>query len=412
MNNTTTNKPFSTYRYKRAEIAVDKSYNRPSEPFAPSNLAVVIMGYRRQYRSQGIAHFAQEWLEPTLSRIVSSLTERGYTVAEQTLGTEYGYKNYCFDVSKDEQLSTTLYVAHYDTVDRDITQPTYKYENGKAIQVASNVAEPVYKTVLTDHNRAYLADDSDANCLGADDGAGLAVMLHLMNSGVIGGYCFTTGEECGGIGADEVLKVFPNYLTQYTRSIEIDRRGTSEIIYAQGVGDCASQTFTNWLCEKLDMGHKPSDLGSYTDVATFAEVIAENVNIASGYVEAHSSNEQVDLAYLDKLGERLVAVASELEQAPTERKAGDFGLQAYYGYDWTGYKASKGGYGLAEVGNQLDEAHYDMLLKLFVEDKGFLAYALEVGGVTDVEEMDYLLHDYYGYGLADFQSVMDVAEGR
>ena len=419
-----------------------------NNPLSASSLALKIMSYRRQYNSKGIANFAQNYLEPTLLKIIDDLKAKGYTVATQVAGAnEYGFKNYCIDVSKDNNTSTTLYVAHYDTVDKDLaySKPiqTKRYDASRKKYVQVGEATPAicdemfYKHVSVKNGIAYLDKTHERNkyvgCLGADCGAGLAVMISLLAKGVLGGYCFTTGEECGGIGAEDVLTHASPFLKQYTHSVEIDRRNCDEVILSQGVGDCASEDFTRWLCNKLDMGHKPSEFGSYTDVATFAQVIPENVNIASGYVTAHTPDEKVDLVYLDTLADKLHAIAlSDWSSAPIVRKAGDFGeVYSYkkYGkgkshydyYDYygdyygdrygdyygkpksSGLKKVKGGKGKGVVG--ISEHVRQMLLSLFIIDPDFMEYVLQNGADND-DDVDTLMLNWNGYTMDEYQDIM------
>ena len=406
---TTTNPVTTIYKapsYKSATLQGKKDWTMPTDKFSVAKLAVEIMGYRRQYKSKGIANFCENWLEPVLNKIVAHLQSNGFVVASREEGTVKGYKNYCYDVSKQDHVGDVLFVAHYDTVDNDnASMPIYDPQTGAYKQVSQQ--QRLYKNVSVVDGIASLnmqdVTNAGAGCLGADDGAGLAVMLHLMHSGVVGGYCFTTGEECGGIGAGAVLRTYPTYLKQYKASIEIDRRGSSEIIISQGVGDCASQDFGDWLCTSLDMGHSTSLFGSYTDVATFAELIPENVNISAGYINAHSTNEQVDLDYLERLAEKLKLV--DWTKKPIKRIAGDFGDALPLGsgtkYGYTPSKAYKKHKKL-QYKAYLDEL--EEVAKIALQDPGFLEHLL-IQGADGIDDLDDASMSYYGL---DWESAKDM----
>lgn len=387
---------------------------RSTNKDAVHNLAVAIMGYRRQYGSAGIANFAKSWLEPTLQRTVADLQAKGYTVAFKQVGAELGYRNYLFDVSKDDTTSDVLYVAHYDTVDRDTGTAQTRWSKNTAQTVASE-HQMKYKAVSVKDGIAYLDMTQSANdgagCLGADDGAGLAVMINLMAHGVLGGYCFTTGEECGGIGAEAVRTQAEPFLKQYNYSIEIDRRGFDDVVWAQSVGECASITHAQWLCDQLNKhkmprgNFKPSDLGSYTDVATFADIIPENINIASGYINAHSSNEQVHLPYLDALADALAGL--DWSSAKVTRVAGDFGVPSYsyggYGYDYYDYpyygsRGNSKGVSKATGASYKREISDTDIAKIFLMHTDFMRYALSYGAVT-YDDLDALAEEFFGYNL-------------
>ena len=408
---------YKTYKkYEPQKLEGVKGWVFPADRNAPSVLASQIMGYRRQYRSQGIALFAKEWLIPKLQEIVAQLEKAGYTVATKVISSDsdgHGYHNFMFDVSKENDFGKTLYVAHYDTVDRDTGFSETRYGHGAPTH--SDKVQLTRKHVSVLDGVAFINEshllNEDAACLGADDGAGLAVMLNLMASGVLGGYCFTTGEEVGGVGAEAVLQHAEPFLKQYDFALEIDRRGTKDMVYEQSVGECASKAFAQWLVDELGMGHELSNRGSYTDVATFAEVIPENVNIASGYINAHSADEQVLLPYLDQLADALRKV--DWSKAKAERKAGDFNLPSYYGkgYDY-GYGYGSGysyGYGYSSKFStynkpdnpQTTEPVPDMLADLFAVDTDFMRHCILHGGIECYYDVDTACYGYYGSSFLD-----------
>lgn len=393
-------------------LTPNPEWHMPKEKNAASLLAWAIMKYRREYKSDGIAVFDKNWLEPKILEIKKDLEERlGYTVDLKVLGEEYGYRNYLIDVSSKGVVSNVLYVAHYDTVDKDVPRTTTKYDYKTKSYIYDEVdpvtPQKVWKKLKQDNNIVSLQDpltdpmNSGVGCLGADDGAGLAVMLNLMSLGVLGGYCFTTGEECGGIGAKAVLADARDYLENYTISIEIDRRGTTEIIRSQSAGDCASEKFTDWLCAELNMGHKSSDLGSYTDVSTFAECIRENVNIAAGYINAHTVNEQLDLSYIDELAENLSFVV--WDDAPVERTAGDYGRFQYqygngyfdYGYDDYAKRTYR-----KNRSAKLSETELTQLMQVFFYEADFMRKAL-AEGISDSSDLEDLCSTYFGVSFAE-----------
>ena len=408
---------YKTYKkYEPKQLEGVKGWVFPADRNAPSVLANQIMGYRRQFRSQGIALFVKEWLIPKLQEIVSQLEKAGYTVATKVINsgdTGHGYHNFMFDVSKDNDFGKTLYVAHYDTVDRDTGYSETRYGHGAPTH--SDKVQLTRKHVSVLDGVAFINESNilndDVACLGADDGAGLAVMLNLMANGVLGGYCFTTGEEVGGVGAESVLTHAEPFLKQYDFAVEIDRRGTKDMVYEQSVGECASKAFAQWLVDELGMGHELSNRGSYTDVATFAEVIPENVNIASGYINAHSADEQLLLPYLDQLADALRKV--DWSKAKAERKAGDFNLPSYsgtgYGYGYGYGSGYSYGYGYSSKSStyvkpdnpQLTEPVPDLLADLFAVDTDFMRHCVLHGGIECYYDLDTACYGYYGSSFTD-----------
>ncbi len=159
-----------------------------------------------------------------------------------------------------------------------------------------------------------------AEVLGADDGAGVAILCHLMANNIPGTYLFTTQEEVGGIGAKYVADNFPYLLEQFDRSICFDRAGTEEIITVQSGQRCASKEFAEALSvefEKQGMLYAESTRGVYTDNKEFAGILSENVNLGVGYDRQHGPNETLDLSHFGLLA--IAAVQIDWESLPTSR---------------------------------------------------------------------------------------------
>lgn len=119
-----------------------------------------------------------------------------------------------------------------------------------------------------------------------------------------------------------MIENMPDFFKKFKRAIEVDRKGTDEIIYKMSVGNCASLEFTKALGAAIDMQHKPSDKGSITDVGHIAKLVPENVNISAGYWLQHSANEYCVPAYLNTLGK--VMATLDWDALPTKRVAGVF----------------------------------------------------------------------------------------
>jgi hypothetical protein len=140
--------------------------------------------------------------------------------------------------------------------------------------------------------------------LGADDKAGVTVLLYLIHKRIPGTYYFFAGEECGCIGSKAAAKD-GNY-TAYDRIISFDRRNTCSIITYQQGSRCCSNDFAMALSEQyknLGMELKPDDTGLVTDSAQFTNLISECTNISVGYWSEHTHNERQDIAYLARLCE-------------------------------------------------------------------------------------------------------------
>jgi len=171
--------------------------------------------------------------------------------------------------------STTCFMAHLDTVHR---------EEGP---------NPVVWT-------SKVASTGGLSVLGADDGAGVALLAGLISLKIPALYLFSQGEESGGHGAQFVVENFADIFTNISRIISFDRRGKFDICGEQWCGPCASREFVAELGVRLGMGHMWA-CGTYTDNSEFRYLVPEIVNISVGYEHCHKPTESLDLEYLHSL---------------------------------------------------------------------------------------------------------------
>ena len=199
--------------------------------------------------------------------------------------------------------SQTLFSCHLDTVHRT----------------------PGLQIVGWDRDLAlfYKQSDGDDECLGADDGAGIWLLLEMIDAGVPGHYLFHYGEERGGIGSTGMAEYHADFLKQFQRAVAFDRRGSTSVISHQGWGRCCSDTFAEVLADALNadsvLRMLPDNTGIFTDTANYVELIPECTNISCGYEAEHTKREVLDANFLSQL--RDVVVILDWESLPTERIA-------------------------------------------------------------------------------------------
>jgi hypothetical protein len=230
--------------------------------------------------------------------------------------------------------SKTLFIAHVDTVHREVG------------------ANKIRKTAST-----WYADGAP---LGADDGAGVAMLMHLIHADVKGYYIFSQGEECGGIGAKHIATHHTDLLAQFDRAIAFDRRGIDSVISHQGMGRCASDVFCQALANDINafdetLMYSPDDTGVYTDTAEFTDIIPECTNISVGYYSEHGDQENLDIVHFEALSKAVLKVM--WDSLPTDR---DPTVPEYktYKYD-TAWWSSYGVYGDATAHNtKLDSKYF------------------------------------------------------
>lgn len=247
-----------------------------------------ILRYTRKHGSKTEAMFINNYLIPRINMM-------GYKPKMDEVG------NLWVETS-DKSSAPYLFVAHIDTCHQ-----------------REGMINPVVEGSIVKMNPA----DVNHGCLGADDAVGIYANLRMMDAGVPGTYLFTRGEEKGGIGASYIGKQTPSKLEGFKLCVEVDRAGTDEVIVSQSYGDCASIEFAAELGDAIGMGHKPSSLGVYTDCSEFADVIPECVNLGAGYENQHTVKETVNLAYVEKLINRLIAV--DWSSLNIYREPGDYG---------------------------------------------------------------------------------------
>jgi hypothetical protein len=154
--------------------------------------------------------------------------------------------------------------------------------------------------------------------LGADDKAGMTIILYLIKHNVPGLYCFFIGEEVGCIGSKAASN--DEYFKSYDRMISFDRRGTTSVITHQSARRTCSDKFATALSKELNkfgLEMKPDDTGVYTDSAEFVDAISECTNISVGYYNEHRNTEHQDIQFLEELCKAVVRV--DWENLPTAR---------------------------------------------------------------------------------------------
>ena len=254
---------------------------------------------------------------PRLIRILSACRPYG-SEAEQRLVTDIlapyapallgPMENACIQVGEG---SRTLFSCHTDTVHRS----------------------PGAQRVAFDRVAGLLFTPK-GDCLGADDGAGMWLMLSMIDAGIPGTYLFHRGEERGCIGAQWMAAHKAELLSRFDRAVAFDRHGTTSVITHQLGSRCCSDYFAQALADALRMGHTGDSTGIYTDTAQYMNLIPEVTNVSCGYEGEHTGTETLDVRYLVQLREALKKV--DWEALPVVRQPGASAevLDDLAGMDW------------------------------------------------------------------------------
>jgi hypothetical protein len=197
--------------------------------------------------------------------------------------------------------SNVLFSSHVDTVHR---------------------SEGRQKVWFDPKEQCYFKDDGEP--LGADDAAGVWLMLEMMDAKVPGTYVFHRGEERGGIGSTHMARVRDKWLASFDAAIAFDRRGSYDVITHQGFGRCCSDEFAQALADALSTGdlmYMPCDTGVFTDTANYVDSIPECTNVSCGYDWEHTGMETLHLPTLFALRDALLKVEWDtlpIKRDPTE----------------------------------------------------------------------------------------------
>jgi hypothetical protein len=182
--------------------------------------------------------------------------------------------------------------------------------------------------------------------LGADDKAGLVVLLALIEKEIPGLYYFFLGEERGCIGSRKVAELHSKFkIDHINKVVSFDRRGYDSVITHQMSGRCCSNTFAQELSTKLNEKSKnlfensfkysPDPTGIYTDSAQFINIYAECTNISVGYHNEHTHSETQDIDHLDKLCQTVTLIDWEtltIERDPLKTDYYDDDIEYEFGY--------------------------------------------------------------------------------
>lgn len=159
--------------------------------------------------------------------------------------------------------------------------------------------------------------------LGADNKAGVCVLLYLIEKNVPGLYYLFRGEEpilSGGLWGSSQIFNDLSILSGIERAVAFDRKAYGSVITRQMAQYCCSDEFADALCEAFSskgISMKKDPTGYYTDTGNFIEVIPECTNISVGVFNEHHNTEYVDLEYVEKIAK--VASTIDWESLPTTR---------------------------------------------------------------------------------------------
>jgi hypothetical protein len=276
--------------------------------------------------------------------------------------------------------------------------------------------EPHHKTCFTAHidtvhhksgANTYTVDGqfwkADGDALGADDGAGIALLMYLIDHKVPALYVLFRGEECGGTGSVWAAANMVELFSTVDRAIAFDRAGYHDIITKQSGGRCCSDEFATALAEALTneeftLAFTPCDTGVFTDTANLIDIASECTNVSVGYFSQHGDREKQDVEFLQLLASQIVMV--DWDALPVKREAAPK-PKARWAQDWACWGADDSD--APRSGSAVEDS--DELYAALVD--------AEAGTFTPLRGllMDYLGVDYMSYvnSLTFSETAIDLA---
>lgn len=267
------------------------------------NKLLDIMTYRREHDSKGEQAFIKKYL-------------KGFNPIKNKAGEILAYS---YEVKKKSK-NNILWSCHIDTMHR--SDP-------------NTIKQDVY---LDQFDVAFVDDKND--CLGADNGAGVFLLLEMIEARIAGTYIFHRGEEKGCWGSSQIASDHEDFLKTFTHAIAFDRKGTTSIITHQSGSRACSDKLGLQLASLFGMNYRLDDTGVYTDTAEYTHLIPECLNISIGYANEHTSKESLNVAHVLTLRGKIFSIpwgsiALEVDRKPEPKysRYGQFNFDYGLAYD-------------------------------------------------------------------------------
>lgn len=211
--------------------------------------------------------------------------------------------------------SRTLLSCHLDTVHGRARATTIRPMRDDTYSDPTNKVR---------HDPATNMLHADGDVLGADDGAGIWLLMEMIDANVAATFIFHFSEEVGGVGSSGMATHYGDFLQQFDRVVAFDRKGVHSIITHQSYTRGCSDEFADALADALSCDtyfFAKDDTGVFTDSANYTDHIGEATNVSVGYYSEHTRDERLDLHYLFNLRDQCIAL--DWDSLPTKRLPGE-----------------------------------------------------------------------------------------
>ena len=275
--------------------------------------------------------------------------------------------------------SPVLLVAHLDTVHKEPVKDICMSEDGNIVMSPQGI--------------------------GGDDRCGVMALCNTFNSvseKEKPWLLFTCDEEIGCVGARKFASLYTKKnrgklpdLSPIKLIIEVDRKGSHDAVFY----DCDNKDFEKYIVSK---GFK-TEHGSYSDICDIAPAVGcAAVNLSSGYYNAHTQYEYINLKELKWTTDRIIEIVKESHALPK--------------YEWIEAEYIYGSYGSYDSYSSCDYSgyyhYYSSKIQKKVSKDNLDAYceAVDILGQEDVDDfiqkgldkgdnVDYLVMEVYNRAI-------------
>lgn len=153
-----------------------------------------------------------------------------------------------------------------------------------------------------------------STCLGADDGAGIWLILGMIRAGIEGYYAIFASEEVGGVGSYRLKQDGPEWLMNVDFMLSLDRAGYDSLVTHQGGARGCSDAFGKYFESSLNdnevavLDYKCDNTGVFTDSANFTGDFPNVSNLSVGYFFQHTKDEWLDFYFTEGLLDVLISL--------------------------------------------------------------------------------------------------------
>lgn len=162
--------------------------------------------------------------------------------------------------------------------------------------------------------------------IGGDDRCGVFIILRLISE-LKCSVVFCADEEVGGVGATAFTKSkHIKELDDINYIIEFDRRGSKDAVFY----DCANDEFVEFI---ESTKYFKESYGSFSDISVIApELGVAAVNLSSGYYNAHTVSEYVNVDEMCRIIEEAKKIINTPVNKPFEYVEAVYSSKSYASY--------------------------------------------------------------------------------